>query len=284
MATTPRYQALPHDASPPASERDGAGEGENEGDHLLSGSPRNSNSFVSFNSSARGAAAAASRPWSITFAPSMFVRTLSSIFCLTGAIIMIVEGGRWFIVADMFLLLIVTQNVVQFLVHLCSLVFRIRLEYHGQVVGEHSLALPRLTGPSGAPFPLNRSISLLTVLDVVLCFAAYISILGEGARYGSHVGRYWYAYSVTYKGVIVAYCGLIFHILLAIPGLDRNTITLTARINRSPSSSQSHGAEDVKFASSVAASALGVEDHHSQQSGVVNAAAPAAPRSGGDIV
>ncbi|RDW94656.1 hypothetical protein BP5796_00419 [Coleophoma crateriformis] len=193
--------------------------------------------------------------YGITISPTTALRILSSIFCLTSVIILITQGRHFFIAADIFLILMMIQNALQFLKTIFTTTFRVSVEFRGR---EHDLG------------SLKKKLSLSIWLDVIWTLAAFLSLAIESAVYFSD--RWNYGGGVI-GGITVGYIAMLFHAPVVIPGLDKNTVTLTARLN---------AVKDNRHASPDLKPAVLATPGEEQESGVVND--EASTRSGINLV
>ncbi|RDW88773.1 hypothetical protein BP6252_00805 [Coleophoma cylindrospora] len=193
--------------------------------------------------------------YGITISPSTALRILSSIFCLTSVIILITRGHHFFIATDIFLILMMIQNALQFLKTIFTTTFRVSVEYRGR---EHDLG------------SLKKKVSLLIWLDIIWTLAAFLSLAIESAVYFSD--RWNYGGDVI-GGVTVGYIAMLFHAPVVIPALDKHTITLTAKLN---------SAKDNRHASPDLKPSVPATPGEEQESGVVTD--EASTRSGINLV
>lgn len=237
---TARYSALPRASTDTEEDREMFSQ-----DPLLPTRDRiNTNSFP--------------QTYSITFTPSVAIRVLSIIFGLSSFIVFVNHGRDYFIASDVFLMITIVHNFIQIIKVLFTSSFKVSIEYRGR---QHNLS-----GREGS----QKKTSLILYLDILWALATFISLASEG---GVYFNNHWWSRSSIVGGSVVGYISIGLQVLLVIPNLDKNTITLTARIN-SPKAAMGSVRPDIKYSVPIAG--------EEQQSGLVSN--ETITRSGADMV
>lgn len=153
--------------------------------------------------------------YSVTLNPLYALRILSTVLSITAFIIFVIDGGDAFIAADIFLAFTFIYNILILIQHSITHIFKITVELRSSSEPwRHDI------GSTRRKVKPNMYIDVGLAVCLIICL-----IIGDACVNRYHGGGAWQA------AVVLGWFVVIIQIMLAVPTLDKKSLTLSAKFN-----------------------------------------------------
>ncbi|KAF8866759.1 hypothetical protein BDZ45DRAFT_667436 [Acephala macrosclerotiorum] len=172
--------------------------------------------------------------WSFTLNPIVVLRGLSLLLSLIAFLILCIDGGVEFIAVDIFLVCLMIINVLMLIHYTVSHLVKVTVE-----VRQQAYDLGRAKKPRASLY-----------LDLVFAAALILSLI-----IGNSVKNRWYG-GAWKAAVILGWFVVVMQLLLAFPGLETKSLTITIKLN----DYQGKYTPDTKLPSQASTATMGAAD------------------------